>query len=81
MSEKCSICGQAGERTGKRELRPYGVGGALVCAGCVLGDSEREAEARRRLERLFIQADMHGVDLQLQAGSAPLPRIRNRSGS
>ena len=55
MGERtCLHCGQPGGE-GDRELRPYGPGGADVCAGCVFDGKhpEREAEAARQLEKLF----------------------------
>lgn len=48
MGRKCSLCGTPAGK-GKAELRPYGKGGADVCAGCVLGNPEREAVARKHL--------------------------------
>jgi len=49
----CYLCKQV-EGPGPRELRPYGAGGRLVCAGCVMGepskppDPEAAAEAKQR---------------------------------
>ena len=72
MSERrCYYCRQLGGN-GARELRPYGPGGADVCAGCVLGAGappEREEQAR---SRFAVQLGMAGriavIDPSEQAG-------------
>lgn len=45
---RCHYCGQPDEFPDKpkSELRPYGPGGAMVCAGCGLDGGAREAEAK-----------------------------------
>ena len=66
----CYRCKQPGERVGKRELRPYGPGGADICAGCMFGeggrapDPEIQAEAARQCG-----AAMDGV---VATGHAPM---------
>ncbi len=71
MERTCIHCGQPGG-TGKRELRPYGPNGADVCAGCVLGNPEREQVARKRLDLSLAAAGTLLLDPNEQAGPRPM---------
>lgn len=47
----CCYCGVAhGLGDGKKELRPYGPGGAWLCFPCMKSGPERRAEAERQFE-------------------------------
>ena len=54
MTENCHLCHRPNGK-GKRELRPYGKGGAPLCAGCMFGeggavpDADAQVEAGRQL--------------------------------
>lgn len=71
----CSICGLPGEKTGKRELRPYGKGGALICAECGLSP-ERKASTMKRLgEHMDRAALAGGGAVVIGPGRAPTPYV------
>ena len=44
----CIICNSP-----KNETRPYGVDGSPVCFPCMQASPEREAEARKQLDKVF----------------------------
>ena len=51
----CCYCGKS-NGPGARELRPYGPGGALCCAGCTILDKSPEGRKRLRIaEERFSQ--------------------------
>lgn len=72
----CHVCGRAGG-FGKRELRPYGPGGADVCAGCVFGENggrpaaARVAEAERQLGARLLTSEPLVLDVRDQIGPVP----------
>ena len=65
-NRKCCKCGRLNGK-GKRELRPYGPGGKDVCAGCVFGEEDHQAnkELLAEAERQFgkhLAAGDHVID-------------------
>jgi hypothetical protein len=69
---KCIHCGQPGG-VGPRELRPYGPGGADVCAECVFnGPPERLTEAQASLSKRLRHPGPLLLDPEEQAGPRPL---------
>ena len=73
----CSLCGLPGGPS-ERELRPYGRGGADVCAGCVLGDPDRESEARRQLATRMLDTRPLLLDPREQVGPRPVTEREER---
>lgn len=67
----CSLCGLPSGPC-ERELRPYGRGGADVCAGCVLGDPERETEAQRQLAKRMLGTRPLLLDPHEEVGPRPM---------
>lgn len=70
----CHYCKQPGGK-GDRSLRPYGPGGADVCAGCVLGEGappERKDVARKALDRQLFPHEPLLLDAREQVGPRPL---------
>lgn len=71
LERKCIHCKQPGGK-GPRELRPYGPGGADVCAECVLGNPKREKVAKHQLGQRLLTADPLLLDATEQVGPRPL---------
>ena len=51
--ESCYVCGKAEPE----ELRPYGKDGQIICYDCMIADPEREAEAKRQIDKRFDAID------------------------
>lgn len=85
----CYLCGRP-PGVGKRECRPYGPGGALLCAGCMFGDDdtppdpEVQAEASRQFAARTDAIEASGHDAMVGEGfeDGPLPTdlLRKRRG-
>jgi len=57
MTEKrCYYCNRP-DGKGPRELRPYGPGGAYVCAECIMGDLEKDNAAAKQFAEMLDKAD------------------------
>ena len=83
----CYRCGRP-HGVGKRECRPYGPGGALLCAGCMFGedgakpDAAVQAEARRQFTARAGAIEATGHDAMIGEGftDGPLPTDMLRKG-
>ncbi len=72
LTRKCIHCGKPGG-VGPRELRPYGPGGADVCAECTFdGPPARLKEAKRHLQRRLLHPGDLVLDPDEQVGPRPL---------
>lgn len=66
MERRCCYCGQLedlnnnGQGFFVRDLRPYGPGGALTCLSCVMSDPEKDAEAKRQMDKVFEAMEKRG---------------------
>lgn len=69
----CYYCKQPNGK-GPRELRPYGPGGADVCAGCTMGDKKRNAAAQKQYGK---QLDAAG-DVAVMSDLS-VPRLADRA--
>ena len=68
----CSVCGVEGEKTGPNELRPYGPGGSLICAGCGMSPA-RAKETKQRLEEHLGRVSAGNAVVVIEPGRAPYP--------
>lgn len=50
MKKTCYLCKH---EFPAEDIRPYGVDGQDICYDCMMADPEREAEARRQLNKVF----------------------------
>lgn len=79
ISRFCSVCKKPGG-TGKRELRPYGLNGADLCAGCVFGEDDKKPnqkllnQAKNQMEQQIAMAGSQTLilDTREQIGPRPL---------
>lgn len=72
MKNKCHYC-----ESEKKEMRPYGPGGAWVCFDCAMATDERKAEAERQLARRFDAAERGGGPVVIGGRLGPEP-LRGR---
>lgn len=72
---QCHYCGQPGGR-GARELRPYGPGGAEVCAGCVVGEEGEHEEMARKQFGQKLSAAVSVTGAAQLSPQGPIPRIQ-----
>lgn len=71
MGETCYKCHQPNGK-GPRELRPYGPGGAWLCAECMFSDPKEEEGARQRFAAQLNAADRR-TRRALLTSSGPVP--------
>lgn len=75
----CYHCKQPGG-TGPRELRPYGPGGADVCAECTFkGPPERLKQAEKVLGARLLHSGPMVLDSREQVGPRPTLRRKGKA--
>lgn len=67
MTRSCHYCNEPEQitPTGRKELRPYGPGGALVCFDCAYATPARAAETGIELQRAMNRIESQGFDIML----------------
>ena len=75
---ECHYCKQTIDR---RDLRPYGPRGAMVCHPCATSTPEREAEATRNFAAQLNACGPVAVLDGTEAGPYPIEHLRKPDGS